>query len=142
MTGEEGYPDDRFGPFRECTWDLATAFGCAASIIKSLESSRNRMSTSGTTGLREETVPAGKEAGRLYTPRNSTLMIEYANGRCWFIGAYQPIEKGSHPWMEKDLSDAEVDMRKQAWSIWEAFGIMSRALSTQDRTNAYPAAAT
>ena len=122
VTGEEGYPDDRFGPFKGMHMGFGYGFWmCGVDYKKFREFAEQNVDEWDYWVKGRKLFLQEKEAGRLYTPRNSTLMIEYANGRCWFIGAYQPIEKGSHPWMEKDLSDAEVDMRKQAWSIWEAF---------------------
>lgn len=122
VTGEEGYPDDRFGPFKGMHMGFGYGFWmCGIDYKKFREFAEQNVDEWDYWVKGRKLFLQEKEAGRLYTPRNSTLMIEYANGRCWFIGAYQPIEKGSHPWMEKDLSDAEVDMRKQAWSIWEAF---------------------
>lgn len=120
--GEEGYPDDRFGPFK----GMHMGFGYGM-FVYGMDYAKFRAFAEENEDEWDYWVRGRdlfvkcKAEGTLKTPRNSCLMIEYANGRAWILGPYMPIEKGHHTWYIEDIGKAEVEMRKQAWSIYETF---------------------
>lgn len=122
VTGEEGYPDNRFGPFEGQHMGFGYGFFVSGfNYFKFREYAEQNEEEWDYWIKGRKLFAEAKAEGKLYTPRNSVLMNEYPDGRAWILGPYKPIEKGKHPWMIEEVGKAEIDMRKQAWSMFQVF---------------------
>jgi hypothetical protein len=55
-----------------------------------------------------------KAEGRLYGNRDHFLISEvYGHNRVWILGPQYPLPMGHHGWLLEDLSNGEIDFRKQ-----------------------------
>ncbi|MGI5850150.1 MAG: FAD-dependent oxidoreductase [Christensenellales bacterium] len=60
-----------------------------------------------------------KENGMVHSLRTSIILNEYPDGRVWMLSPGYTLPKGQHPWMAETLTAGEIDLRKQAWSIYQ-----------------------
>ncbi|MDR1496251.1 MAG: FAD-dependent oxidoreductase [Clostridiales Family XIII bacterium] len=118
--GEEGYPDDRFGPFKGQHMGFGYGY-----YLRNLDYKKFREFAEenpeefdgwvkGRKLFQEE-----KATGRLHSLRDSLIFQEYEDGRVWMLSPGYSIPKGRHPWEADLITEATVDMRRQAWSIFE-----------------------
>ncbi|BDF57567.1 pyridine nucleotide-disulfide oxidoreductase [Christensenellaceae bacterium] len=120
VTGENGYPDNRFGPYEGYHMGLGYGF-----FVRNIDYYKFREFAEANPEQWDywvkgmELFTKARAEGKLYSPRNSCLLTEYEDGRAWIINPYYKLEKGQHPWQVEVVSHAEKDMRKQAWSCWE-----------------------
>lgn len=118
--GEEGYPDDRFGPF--AGQHMGFGYGYFVSNMdyaKFRTFAEENQEEWGDWVKGRKLFAKSKSEGKLYAFRDSLVFQEYKDGRVWMLSPGYPIKKGRHPWQLEEISDATVDMRKQAWSIFE-----------------------
>lgn len=122
VIGEEGYPDNRYGPFEGMHMGFGWGFFVSGLDYKKFRQYADKNEEEWDYWVKGRRLfQEAKDKGTLYTLRNSVLMNEYPDGRAWILGPYMPIEKGKHPWMIEEIGKAEVDMRKQAWSMYRTF---------------------
>jgi hypothetical protein len=71
-------------------------------------------------GEGRDLLKKAKEEGRFWGGRGALMLHHYTgSGKIWLLGPQYPILMGHHPWMIEDMTAAEIDMRKQAWAIYE-----------------------
>lgn len=123
VVGEEGYPDDRFGPFKGRHMGFGYGY-----FLNGLDYKKFREFVQENQENAEEwdywvkgrkTFIKAKEEGKLYSFRDSMIFQEYEDGRVWMLSPGYPIPAGKHPWDAEQISLATVDIRKQAWSIYK-----------------------
>lgn len=120
VMGEEGYTDNRFGPFQ----GMHMGFGYGM-FLNGVDYKKYREFAEKNVEDWDYWVRGRKlfmdyrEKGKLHCPRNSCLMNEYSDGKCWVLAPYYPIPKGEHPWMVENMTEAEIDLREQSWSVYE-----------------------
>ncbi|MGI5850152.1 MAG: FAD-dependent oxidoreductase [Christensenellales bacterium] len=118
--GDEGYPDDKYGPYKGRHMGYGYGF-----FLRGLDYDKFRAYAEENPEDWDYWVRGrklfvkAKAEGKLYMQRNSCLMIEYKDGHVWLIGPTYAIPEGKHPWMLEMLSAGEVDLRKQAWSTYK-----------------------
>ncbi|MGI5850151.1 MAG: FAD-dependent oxidoreductase [Christensenellales bacterium] len=117
--GEEGYPDDRFGPYKGLHMGLGYGY-----FLRGLDYEKFRKFAEANVEDWDYWIKGKKlcakarSEGRLYSMRNGILITEYKDGRAWIINPFYKLERGQHNWQVEPVSDAETDMRKQAWSVY------------------------
>ena len=64
-------------------------------------------------------IKKAKTEGKLYGNRGAFWFSpHFAPGTVWILGPHYPLPMGHHPWRLQDISDGEIDSRKQAWSAY------------------------
>lgn len=120
VQGEEGYPDDRFGPFKGMHMGLGYGF-----FVRNMDYAKFRKFAEENPkewdawAKGKELFGKAQKEGKLHGQRNGILMTEYEDGRAWILYPYYPLAKGEHCWQFEPVTRAEIDMRKQAWSCWQ-----------------------
>lgn len=117
VVGEEGYPDNRFGPYKG--YHMGLGYGL---FLRNIDYKKFREFAEANPEEWDYWVKGRKlfsqaqAEGKMHGKRNSILMTEYEDGRAWVLYPYYKLEKGQHCWQVEVVSEAEKDMRKQAWS--------------------------
>ncbi|HEX9976988.1 MAG TPA: FAD-dependent oxidoreductase [Dehalococcoidales bacterium] len=64
-------------------------------------------------------IKQAKAEGKLYGSRGAFMISAYSGtGRLWVMGPQYPLPMGHHGWLVEDLTNGEIDLRKQAWSAY------------------------
>ncbi|MDD5289553.1 MAG: FAD-dependent oxidoreductase [Dehalococcoidales bacterium] len=64
-------------------------------------------------------IKKAKAEGKLHGNRGAFWFSPYLMpGGIWILGPQYPLPMGHHPWLAQDISDGEIDSRKQAWSAY------------------------
>lgn len=64
-------------------------------------------------------IAKAKAERKLYGNRGAFMISAYSGpGRLWVMGPQYPLQMGHHGWTVEDLTDGEIDLRKQAWSAY------------------------
>ncbi|MBN1382748.1 MAG: FAD-dependent oxidoreductase [Deltaproteobacteria bacterium] len=67
----------------------------------------------------KELIKKSKADGTLYGNRAAFLLSEvWGRGSIWILGPQYALPKGHHPWMTEDITQGSIDLRKQAWSMY------------------------
>lgn len=67
----------------------------------------------------KELIKKSKADGTLYGNRAAFLLSEvWGHGSIWILGPQYPLPMGHHGWLIEDLTEGEIDLRKQAWSMY------------------------
>jgi hypothetical protein len=65
-------------------------------------------------------IKQAKAEGKLYGNRGGVLLSEvYRGGRVWVMSPQYPLPMGHHGWKVEDMTNGEIDLRKQAWSMYK-----------------------
>lgn len=66
-----------------------------------------------------ELIKKSKANRTLYGNRAAFLLSEiWGHGSIWILGPQYPLPMGHHGWLTADITDGEIDLRKQAWSMY------------------------
>jgi len=66
-----------------------------------------------------ELIKKSKKDGTLYGNRAAFLLSEiWGRGSIWILGPQYPLPMGHHGWLTADITHGEIDLRKQAWSMY------------------------
>ncbi len=66
-----------------------------------------------------ELIKKSKANGALYGNRAAFLLSEiWGHGSIWILGPQYPLPRGHHGWLTADITSGEIDLRKQAWSMY------------------------
>jgi len=64
-------------------------------------------------------IKQAKAEGKLYGNRGGVTLSEvFRGGRIWVMGPQYPLPMGHHGWTVEDMTNGEIDLRKQAWSMF------------------------
>jgi len=64
-------------------------------------------------------IKKAKEEDRLYGNRGAFWFTpHFGKGTEWILGPHYSLPMGHHGWQLEDLTNGEIDMRKQAWSAY------------------------
>ena len=65
-------------------------------------------------------IKQAKAEGKLYGNRAGVLLSEvYRGGRVWVMSPQYPLPMGHHGWKVEEMTNGEIDLRKQAWSMYK-----------------------
>jgi hypothetical protein len=65
-------------------------------------------------------IKKAKAEGKLQGNRGAFMISGYSGtGRLWIMGPQHPIPTGHHGWMVEDLTNGEIDLRRQAWAAYQ-----------------------
>ncbi len=66
-----------------------------------------------------ELIKKSKADGTLYGNRAAFLLSEiWGRGSIWILGPQYALPMGHHGWLTTDITNGEIDLRKQAWSMF------------------------
>lgn len=67
----------------------------------------------------KELIKKAKKDGSLYGNRAAFLLSEiWGRGSIWILGPQYALPMGHHPWLTEDITNGSIDLRKQAWSMY------------------------
>lgn len=118
VTGEEGYPDNRYGPFKGQHMGYGYGYFATGVDYKKFRAFAEENVEEWDCWVKgRKLFTASKESGELHSLRTSIIFQEYEDGRVWMLSPGYTLPVGHHPWMVEDMSIAEMDLREQSHSI-------------------------
>lgn len=69
-------------------------------------------------GRGKSAIKKAKENGELYLLRSSLVFLDHPDGRYWVMGPGFTLDEGRHPWEVEMMTKGEIDLRNQAWSLF------------------------
>ena len=119
--GTEGYPDDgRFDKFKGQHMGYGYGYFLRGLDYEKFRKFAEENEEEWDNWVRgRKLFTQAKENGTVHSLRSSIIINEYPDGRVWMLSPGYTLPKGQHPWMAETLSAGEIDLRKQAWSIYQ-----------------------
>lgn len=116
VIGEEGFPD---GPFKGQHMGYGWAYfigGLDVKKYREFEKANPEEWDRYISG--QKLIAEAKAKGDLYLLRNSVILGERENGRIWVLSPGYTLAPTQHPWEVEAMTAGEIDLRKQAWSLY------------------------